>query len=246
MKNKQILLLHMRKDFSICVAEYKNFIDHLQIGDNQIKAINLYENPKVDADIISEYDGLLVGGLSDDPNDSIAINNEIFPFLDSLELILDKAIDHQIPSLLSCGGFMIASVLLGGTLTLDKEYSEMNIIEINLTQEAQDDILLSSLPEHFNIVSGHLKSTLSLPPTTELLAYSEKCPIHAFKVIDAPFYAFQGHPEITSDTIKERVRPYKDKYFENEEDYESLIQSTKKTKEANSILLNFRDLVLHS
>ncbi len=243
MSSIRILLIQIRKDKNACVSEYETFLEHLGIRSSQLDSKNLYYEYQFGPNILDEYDAFLVGGFSDDPLHYLGVEREIYPFIDTLQGVLDHSIRQKIPGLLSCGGFMFASVLLGGTLKLDPNRREMDLVDIAINEELREDPLLSDLPDKFAIVSGHLKSTTRLPSNSILLASSERCPIHAFKVKDAPFYAFQGHPEITAASIKERVAPYKDKYFTSEDEYLNMIHSTKDTEAANSILSKFVTLV---
>ena len=137
---------------------------------------------------------------------------------------------------------MLATQILGGELTLDKAYSEMDIAPIFWTEEGESDPLLRGQPNPTYMVSGHLKSTIKLPPGSVRLAYSERCPIHAFRMKDKPFYAFQGHPEVTSSEIKQRIEPYKDKYFNSTDEYRKFLTKTESTSDANRIMQRFVEL----
>ena len=245
-KDIRTLLIHLRKDDNVCLPERLNFLEHTGLYASQVDSINLCNEPKFDHQVLEEYDAFLVGGFSDDPPNYVGIESSIYPFIGALESLINLAIENRVPGILSCGGFMFASVLLGGKLTLDRGRREMDIVDVHLETEFKEDPLFTDLPETISIVSGHLKSTVELPAGTRILARSKRCPIHAFKVDDTSIYAFQGHPEITAQTIKERVKPYKDKYFDSEEEYLNLINSTKDTFYANQILKNFVKYIIKS
>ena len=238
-ENSKFLLFHMRKSEEIILQERANFLFHSQLTESELISFDLYTNPIFQPEIIDEFKGFFVGGVSDDPSDDLSIGKKYFPFIDSFYEMIKYSLDISKPGLLSCGGFMLVSALLGGKLTLDPALQELDILEIQFSEQSRDDPLLNGLPAAINILSGHLKSTFELPNNAILLAKSKQCPIHAFKIIDKPFYAFQGHPEINAEQIKERVAPYKDKYFDNIEEYERLVSLTKPTLEANSLLRRF-------
>lgn len=239
----RILLLQMRKNVSVAEIEYDNYLHHTGLSGDQLLAVNMYTFPRMADLSMEDFDGFLVGGLSDDPRDKIDVTIEQYPFLESFKKLLFQAAELKKPGILSCGGFMLGSVLLGGQITLDNSMNEMDILPITFTEAAEHDPLLKGLPQVINIVSGHLKSTLSMPSEAILLASSVRCPIHAFKLSDSPLYAFQGHPEITGAQLKERILPYKDKYFENEDDFRRFIDSKADTHYANSILQRFIRMV---
>ena len=242
-REPKFLLVHMRKDPEVCLPEYAQFIKHTGLPEHQLDAVNLYATPNWDVSKLKEYRAFLVGGLSDDPSDRIEVTVEIYPFIETLRALLNEAIRIKVPGMLSCGGFMLASELLGGRLTLDEEYREMGIVTVSKTENASSDPLLGPMPGSFAIVSGHLKSTIALPSDATLLLSSGNCPIHAFKLNDSPIYAFQGHPEMTKAELKIRVLPYKEKYFKSEKDYLDFISSEGDTSAINGVLKRFVELV---
>ena len=234
----------MRINKDIERTEYRNFLNHLQVDQSLLDSVNLFDQPNWDAAQLKGYSGFLIGGLSDDPADSIELEEEHYPFLHAFDQILQTAIKFQIPGLLSCGGFMIATVLLGGEIALNKDLEEMDIVDVNLQSEVTDDPLLEHTPTQLGMVSCHLKSTTRLPDGCTLLGSSDRCQNHIFKIDGSPIYAFQGHPEITTEELKERVIPYKTKYFDNDADYECFIGKNADTTSANRILKSFTNLAL--
>ncbi len=239
----EILLVHMRKDDKACTSEYETFLHHSGLTEDQLTSLNLFHLDKIDVSILDEHDAFILGGYSDDPSDTLVIDEATYPFIGALDQLLQKAIQDRKPALLSCGGFMLSSVLLGGQLTLDRDMHEMDIVEISLNEAGVQDILFAETPARFNIVSGHLKSTNILPENTILLGSSEKCPHHIFKLTNAPIYAFQGHPEITAQQIKDRIDPYIDKYFDSHDDYLAFVLKKDKTDIANALVKRFVGLV---
>ncbi len=237
------LLIQMRKHQGSEKAEYQNFLGHSGLNTGQLNAINLFEEPNFSEKHLDNYDGFFIGGFSDDPNDSLALTEEYFPFLGAFEQILNYAISIRKPGLLSCGGFMIASVLLGGEICLDESMQELDILSITRSDSEASDPVFQGIPKTFNIVSGHLKSTNILPPGCVLMASSPRCHIHVFKLKAAPIYAFQGHPEISAKEVKDRVGPYARKYFKTREEYEEFIAREGDTRVANGLLRRFVRMV---
>lgn len=214
----------MRKHQGSEKAEYQNFLGHSSLNTGQLNAINLFEEPNFSEKHLDNYDGFFIGGFSDDPNDSLALTEEYFPFLGAFEQILNYAISIRKPGLLSCGGFMIASVLLGGEICLDESMQELDILSITRSGSEASDPLFQGCPKTFNIVSGHLKSTNILPPNCVLMASSTRCPIHVFKLKAAPIYAFQGHPEISAGEVKDRVGPMRVNILGREKSMRNLLR----------------------
>ncbi len=242
----KILLIQIRRDEDMLPAERNEFVRLSQLRANQIFTLDVFRNPDFSAHLIDGYDALMIGGLSDDDSDQIELPSFFDPFLDNLRTLMQRAIDRRIPSLLSCGGFMLASDLVGAKVVIDPLQAELGMYDIMLTPAAIQDPLFRDFPFSFRAVSGHIKSTIDLPSNCIRTAYSAKCKIHGFKIIDAPFYAFQFHPEISCENLVARVSAYREKYFDSEERYQKFIEMSDSTEIANSIITRFVRLVARS
>jgi len=238
-----ILLVQIREDPEALKPERKSFVELSGLTDEHFHTLDVYRKPFFDPQIIDSYDAMIIGGMSDDPSDTLELSEDQFPFMASLNALIGYAIQIRKPSLLSCGGFMIASAALGGEIAIVPEYNELGVYDIHLTREGKHDILFRDYPASFPAVSGHIKSTIRLPRDCVLLASSDRCPIHAFKAINAPFYAFQFHPEIRCEELEDRVRTYKHKYFDDDAAYEKFISLLEDTSDANLIIRSFVNLI---
>lgn len=243
-KSLKILLVQIREDMEMLPAERKEFVFFSGLREDQITTWDVFRNPDFNPGLLDSYDGLFVGGLSDDASDQLELPVVFQPFLSSLNGLMLRAINKKIPALLSCGGFMLASTLLGGKVAIDPSQAELDVVNIHLTGEAERDPLFKNFPNIFSAVSGHIKSTIHLPDRCVLLARSPRCQVHGFKVRDAPFYAFQFHPEITCDDLKARVVAYKDKYFTSDAHFHQFIQMDGDTSVANRIIGRFIDRII--
>ena len=239
----QFLLVQIRRDREALEPERTGFLELSGLDGHQLHTLDVYRQPDFPPSILDGYDALMIGGLSDDPSDSLLLPRQQFPFIDNLRRLIRYANHLGKPSLLSCGGFMIASEVLGGEVIIDPERAELGVYTIRLTEEAQQDPLFSGFPTSFKAVSGHIKSTRLTPPGCTLLACSSRCPVHAFKIEKVPFYAFQFHPEIRCDQLRARVDRYREKYFKTEVEYKRFISLMADTSVANSIIGRFVTLV---
>ncbi len=238
-----ILLVQIRRDTHMLPAERHEFVKLSQLQEDQITSLDVFRHPDFAPDLVDQYDALMIGGLSDDDCEKIALPDFFDPFIDSLMALMQRAIDRRIPSLLSCGGFMLASELVGARVVIDPDQAELGMYDITLTPAALQDPLFVGFPSSFHAVSGHIKSTVDLPEACIRLAYSERCHVHGFKVAYAPFYAFQFHPEISCENLVARVSAYKEKYFDTEAAYLEFIQMSASTEVANSMVSRFVELV---
>jgi len=243
LEDLKILLVQIRRDADTLPPERAEFVHFSELKEEKVYTLDVFKNPAFPVSMIDDYDALMIGGLSDDLSNDIMLPDFFEPFLANLHHLMLHAIEKKIPSLLSCGGFMLASSMLGASVVIDPDQSEMGLCQITLTDAGKSDVLFQSFPPTFQAVSGHIKSTNDLPRECVHLASSERCFVHGFKVADAPFYAFQFHPEITCADLVTRVESYKDKYFATEQDYQTFIKTRGSTAIANSIITRFVRLV---
>ncbi len=245
-KNIQILLIQIRLDPSMIGPERKSFVDLASLEESQWHTLDVFRNPDFSASILDNYDAFMIGGLSDDHSDSVQLPQNFLPWIKNLYDLMTYAIKIKKPGMLSCGGFMLASEMLGSEIVIDPAQQELGVYSLNLTSGALKDPLFRGFPNSFKAVSGHIKTTNSLPQNCQLLAISTRCAIHGFKVKTAPFYAFQFHPEIKCQDLKIRVELYKEKYFDSETTYQKFIALMADTAVANSLVMRFIQLVQQS
>ncbi|HKK76689.1 MAG TPA: hypothetical protein VJ953_16550 [Saprospiraceae bacterium] len=244
------------------LAEQEEYLRYTGLSTDQIDFIDLFEHPRVPAERLLDYDCLMVGGISRDVATELTWPVERFPFIHDLYAIFRLAITQKVPSLLSCGGFVIAGTMLGGKMQYKLRNFELGVYKMLKTQAARQDLFLGSISEELPMVSGHVKYFAETPPNTELLLYTNSyapgVPIHAFKVKDAPFYAFQGHPEISCAEIAQRIEPllYRRHYFPKREQhpadeqagynvdaYQAFCDLKEDTSEAQDLLRRFVEMV---
>ena len=84
---------------------------------------------------------------------------------------------------------------------------------------------------------------MELPAGLDLLAYTSDC-LHSFKLRNKPLWAFQFHPEVDRSTVFQRLAIYKEKYTENEAQFQEVLDSLVETPESHNLMLNFVDRVL--
>ncbi|MEM0912770.1 MAG: type 1 glutamine amidotransferase, partial [Pseudomonadota bacterium] len=103
------------------------------------------------------------------------------------------------------------------------------------------DPIFEGTPDPFYAVSVHRERAPTLPDICELLAYTDKCP-HAFKVKDAPFWAFQFHPEVDKAILIQRLGQFKDQYTQDDEHFKEITENANETPFSNALVAKFIDL----
>ncbi len=243
-------------------VEQQEYLDYTGLSPRQVDFVDLYDRPAFEPQRLLDYDALFIGGISRDDPEELTWPAHRFPFIDSLRALMRLAIEQRVPALLSCGGFAIAGDLLGAETLAWKEGFELGVYALCKTEAAERDPFLGPVPDGLLMVSGHVKYFAETPPGTELLfytdTYAERVPVHAFKVIGAPFYAFQGHPEISCAELAGRIHPlsYRRHYFPprpdhprdvslgyNPDGYDAFCRLQGDTSEAQGLLRRFVEMV---
>ncbi len=235
----KILLLQIRDEIRVRQEELASFARYADLGIEQFDVLNVFDQPEFPLSIVDGYDALFVGGASE----ASVLEPDQYPFLQSCQTLLSHCIAINKPVFASCFGFQLAIKALQGDIIHDSLHYEMGVIPIELTETAQSDPLFHDTPNHFLAVSVHQEKALAVPACCEILAKTKQC-IHAFRVKDKPFWAFQFHPEVDKATLIERLTIYKKKYTKDDNHLNQVIENAKETPESNQLMKKFVDRIL--
>lgn len=239
-ENIKILLMQIRQDKVTAKEEFDEFVRYSGLKNNNFSVLNVFNNPNFENNVIENHHALFIGGSSD----ASVLEPEKYNFIKSCENLIQFCVNKNIPVFASCFGLQLAIDALGGTVVEDRENMEMGTYEIFLTDEGKKDPLFADINNSFFAVSGHEKRGEKLPKNAILLAYSKKCPIHAFKLKNKPFYGFQFHPEIDKKDLVARIKRYKKRYLDNEESLQTILNSAAETPKSNELVKKFVDIIL--
>ncbi len=219
--------------------EYRSFANHGQLGPDQIDLLNVFKEPQFDTSIASRYDAVFIGGASE----ASVLEPDKYPFVENSQEFIRYCLEAEIPVFASCFGFQLAVLALGGEIISDKRNFEMGTLPISLTGNCAADPLLYDTPDPFLAVAVHQEKAVSAPAGCEVLARTDEC-IHAFRVSGKPFWAFQFHPEVDRETLVSRLTVFKDRYTENDEHLNRVIDTAQETPESNLLVRKFIERVL--
>lgn len=236
----KILLLQIRNDELTRQEELAEFARYSGLAPEQFTVLDVFVQPEFPSTCVEGYDALFVGGSSDA---SVRKPNQ-YPFVAAAKRLLIYCLEQNIPVFASCFGFQVVVDALGGEVILDREQMEIGSFPIHLTAAAREDRLLHDTPSPFWAVCGHQERAASLPEGAVLLASSELCPYHAFKISGKPFYAFQFHPEVDKADLVSRITRYKDRYLNDEEMLQNILSDIQETPESNELIQKFVDRIL--
>ena len=235
----KILLLQIRDKATVREEEFNSFLKLTGLEAGQMDVLNVFDTPCFDVHIADDYDALFVGGASE----ASVLEPDNYPFVPYCIAALAHCYQSKKPVFASCFGFQLAVLALGGKIVRDEKDFEIGTLPISLTTAAASDALFSDVPNPFYAVSVHRERAPSLPEVCELLAYTDACP-HAFKTKDAPFWAFQFHPEVDKQTLVERLGIFQAQYTENPQHFQEIISQARETPESNQLPAGFIDTLV--
>lgn len=235
----KILLLQIRDQPLVRTEEYASFCQFSGLEPGQLDIHNVFDRPAFGSEILAGYDALFVGGASE----ASVLEPDQYPFVAACIELMRECIASGFPVFASCFGFQLAVLALGGTIIRDQRDFEMGCIDIQLTEQAQEDKLFFDFPPSFPAVAVHRERSLQHPPNTIPLAYTSQCS-HAFRVIDKPFWAFQFHPEVDRRILIERLTIFQSKYTDNAAHLQAVLDGAVETPLSNQLPGLFIDRVL--
>ena len=202
MPDLDYLLLQIRNaDDPIRPQEVECFAKAIGCSTDRITTLNLIDQ-RLTTDSLDQVDAVLIGGSGDY---SAAGDS---PWLDGVLADLTLLSELKKPTFASCWGFQALARALGGRCIYDPDHAELGSIELRLTEQGRDDPLFGTIDNPFLGLAGHEDHVVELPPGAVLLASSEAVAHQAFKLVDAPIYCTQFHPELELRTFLERVAAY--------------------------------------
>lgn len=233
------LLIQIRDKSQVREEEHRSFCQFSGLRSDQIDIFNVFDQPHFQPHIVAGYDGVFVGGASE----ASVLEPERFPFVKNSIELMRYCMDRQLPVFASCFGFQLAVLALHGTIVRDETGFEMGSIPIALTEAAQQDPIYCDTPTPFMAVSVHRERATKTPDNCIELAYTGVCS-HSFKVKDAPFWAFQFHPEVDKQILVERLTVYKKEYTDGDDHLNQVLANAVETPESNHLLAKFVDRIL--
>jgi GMP synthase (glutamine-hydrolysing) len=156
-----------------------------------------------------------------------------------------EAVHREIPLLAICYGHQLLAKALGGVSDYHPGGMEIGTVEIDLTDNAQDDPLFCDLPRRFNAHTIHSQTVVTLPAGAIRLAFNAHDEYHAFRV-GKTAWGVQFHPEFNKAIMNSYIEEVsKIEKFDREKKM-VLVEQSKETAEATSILKKFEKVVCNA
>jgi GMP synthase (glutamine-hydrolysing) len=124
-------------------------------------------------------------------------------YLNEEQILIRDAIQRKIPTLGICLGSQLIAGAIGGTVYKGVK-KEIGWHRVSLTEKGLNSLFKGFNKTHFRVFQWH-GDTYTLPPKTEILAYSNLYP-QAFRFGAA--YGLQFHLEVTAEMIRSWIEEY--------------------------------------
>lgn len=236
---KKILILQLRPEQETADDEYRAFLEHSKLNDENFERVrtNLVPFPDINLD---DYSAIIIGGGPQNISDPEDKKSEEQKTLEAnLFKLLDKIVEKDFPLLAACLGIGLVVTHQKGIVS--SKYGEsVEPITISLTEAGQKDDLLKNISNPFKAYVGHKEACETLSDSCTLLASGENCPTQMFKVKEN-IYVTQFHPELDLEGVKTRVEIYKHNGYFKPEEADAIIRQAAEEdlSEAHKIIENF-------
>jgi GMP synthase (glutamine-hydrolysing) len=213
---KPFLFLGIRAEDVAADDEYFAVLRFTDLDEAQLRRFRV-EQVELGSVDLDQWSGIILGGgpyQASDPEDAKSATQRRVEA--ELAALLDQVVERDFPFLGACYGIGTLGRHQGAVV--DRTFREpIGGIQIKLTEAGEQDRLFSRAGNQFGAYVGHKEAISKLPAHAVTLAYSESCPVQAFRV-GIRVYATQFHPELDLDGLATRVEVYKYAgYFEPEE-----------------------------
>jgi GMP synthase (glutamine-hydrolysing) len=241
---RPFLLLGTRAEDAAADNEYDAFLGFTGLEESMLHRVRLERGPLGSVDL-DDWSGIFLGGGPFNSSDPDELKSPVQRRVESeLGALLDVVVERDFPFLGACYGIGTLGTLAGGTV--DRTYGEpIGALPVRLTPEGREDPLFGVLPAVFDAYLGHKEAISRLPEGAVLLASTDTCPVHAFR-LGRNVYATQFHPELDAAALCDRVDAYSAHGYYEPHERESLKAAAREAMVTEPVRLLARFVELHA
>ena len=203
---RPFLFLGTRAEDDVAQQEYDAVLAGSGLRPEELVRIRLEQRPLGPVDL-ADWSGIVLGGGPFNVSDPDEVKPPAQRRAEAeLRGLAERVVAADFPFLGACYGIGVLGSLAGGLV--DRTYGEpIGALPVRLTAAGQADPLLGALPPVFDAYLGHKEAVARLPEGAVLLASTDTCPVHAFR-LGRHVYATQFHPELDATALCDRVDAY--------------------------------------
>lgn len=180
---------------------------------------------------LAEISGIIITG-------SPAYVTDLEPWNETGAAYLREAHELDIPILGVCYGHQLLAWAFGGEVGFHPGGREIGSVAITLTEAANQDALLGTLPNQFMAQVSHQQSVLKLPAGAVLLAHNDFEPNHAFRIGHSS-WGIQFHPEFSASVMAAYIEERRNALEEEGCQPEALLSAVVSAPEAATLIQHF-------
>jgi GMP synthase (glutamine-hydrolysing) len=200
-------MLAIRAEDVAADDEYAAMLRCTGLDESKLRRFRM-EQARLDGVDLDQWSGIILGGGPFQASDHDEVKSAIQRRVEAeLSALLDDVVARDFPFLGACYGIGTLGRHQGAVV--DRTYAEpIGGVRIKVTRAGQEDPLFARAGASFGAYAGHKEAISKLPAHAVTLAYSERCPVQAFR-IGRQVYATQFHPELDLDGLATRIEVYK-------------------------------------
>jgi GMP synthase (glutamine-hydrolysing) len=241
---RPFLFLGTRAEDEVAQQEYDAVLAGTGLHHDELVRVRLEARPLGAVDL-DAWSGIILGGgpfnMSDPEEDKSEVQHRVEAELHDLA---ERVVERDHPFLGACYGIGVLGTRAGGVV--DRTYGEaVGALPVRLTDEGRHDPLFGHLPEVFSAYLGHKEAVSQLPEGGVLLASTDTCPVHAFR-IGRNVYATQFHPELDAAALCDRLDAYSAHGYYEPHELESLKAAAREAMVVEPVRLLARFVELYA
>ena len=241
---RPFLFLGTRAEDDVAQQEYDAVLAGCGLRPDELVRVRLEQGPLGPVDL-GDWSGIILGGGPfnvSDPDDTKSPAQRSAEA--DLRRLAEQVVASDFPFLGACYGIGVLGGLAGGVV--DRTWGEpIGALPVRLTEAGREDPLFGPMPPEFLAYLGHKEAVARLPEGAVLLASTDTCPVHAFR-LGRHVYATQFHPELDPVAICDRIDAYSSHGYYAPEEQESLKAAAREALVTEPVRLLARFVELHA
>jgi len=241
---RPFLFLGTRAEDDVAQQEYDAVLAGCGLRPDELVRHRLEAGPLGEVDL-DDWSGIILGGGPYNMSDPHDVKSPAQRRAEAeLCALAARSVEADFPFLGACYGIGVLGTLPGGVV--DRTYGEpIGALPVRLTDAGRDDPLFGVLPSEFTAYLGHKEAVAQLPGGAVLLASTDTCPVHAFR-IGRNVYATQFHPELDAVAICDRIDAYSAHGYYEPHEQEHLKAAAREAMVTEPVRLLARFVELHA
>ena len=241
---RPFLFLGTRAEDDVAQQEYDAVLSGTGLRPDELVRVRLEAGPLGEIDL-DDFSGIILGGGPFNMSDPDEAKSQVQHRVErELHDLAERVVATDTPFLGACYGIGVLGTRAGGVV--DRTYGEpIGALPVRLTAEGLEDPLFGDLPEVFSAYLGHKEAVSRLPEGGVLLASTDTCPVHAFR-LGRNVYATQFHPELDAVALCDRVDAYSAHGYYEPHEQESLKDAAREAMVTEPVRLLARFVELYA